>query len=385
MRLSATDSEQALREEVRDFLARNRPASGTEPDDFDARVAFLRGWQATLAGARLVGLCWPSAYGGRGAPLTDQIVVGEELARSGAPMIIGSVGLDVVGPSLIDHGTEEQKERFLARILSADDLWCQGFSEVGAGSDLAALRTRAVDRGDHFVLSGHKVWTSLAHHAQWCAVLARTDPDSSGHRGISYLLVAMDSPGIEVRPLVQVTGDPEFGEVHFEDVVVPRDGLLGELHGGWRIAMQTLAHERGGYGVGRHVILRVLLDRIIDHARTHLRDGRPAIEHPGIRAALARAHIALEVLRQQGYRSVAKMIADGHPGFESSVDKLVLADAEQLVGAAGLDVLGADAALRIGPFQHAYLYGRAASVYGGSAQIQRTIIAERILGLPRSH
>jgi alkylation response protein AidB-like acyl-CoA dehydrogenase len=392
VQLAPNDAEIALRDEIQAFLNAHQPPAEAIPVDFDERVAFLRAWQRSMHEAGLIGLSWPADYGGRGATLTEQIVANQVLAEAGAPTIINSVALDVVGPSLIDHGTDEQKARFLDRILSAEDIWCQGFSEVGAGSDLAALQARAADHGDHFVLSGHKVWTSYAHHSEWCAVLARTDPEAAPHKGISYLLVEMTSPGIEVRPLVQVTGDPEFGEVYFDEVAVPRENLLGELNGGWRIAMHTLAHERGWYGVGRQVILRVLLDRLVEEAHRTTRDGRPAIEAPAIRAALAQAHIGLEMLKHQGYRSVGKMLADGHPGLESSVDKVVLARVEQTLMAAALDVLGAHAALGGGApdgvdpqgWQHAYFYGRAASVYGGSEQIQKNIIAERILGLPRS-
>ncbi len=341
--------------------------------------------------AGLIGLSWPAEYGGRGATLTEQIVANQVLAEAGAPAIIGSVGLDVVGPSLIDHGSEEQKGRFLEPILSAQDIWCQGFSEIGAGSDLAALKTTAVQRAGGFAISGHKVWTSYAQHAQWCAVLARTDADAPAHKGISYLLVDMSTPGITVRPLVQSTGDPEFGEVYFDDVEIPAENLLGPLHGGWRIAMHTLSHERGWYGVGRQVILRVLLDRLIEEAPHVVREGRPATEAPEIRAALARAHIGVEVLKHQGYRSVGKMLADGQPGLESSVDKVLLARVEQRLLTTALDVMGAQAALgedpdaRLHPeaWQHAYLYARSASVYGGSEQIQKNIIAERILGLPK--
>ena len=393
MQLAPNKAEEALRQEIQAFLDAHQPPAGSVPEDFDERVAFLREWQRALHEAGLVGLSWPAEHGGRGATLTEQIVANQVLAENRAPTIIGSVGLDVVGPSLVDHGTEEQKARFLDRILAADDIWCQGFSEVGAGSDLAALKSKAIDNGDHFVLSGHKVWTSYAQHAAWCAVLARTDPDAPAHKGISYLLVDMTSPGIEVRPLVQSTGDPEFGEVYFDDVVVARENLLGPLHGGWGIAMHTLAHERGWYGVGRQVILRVLLDDLVDEARRAVRDGRPAIDAPEIRGALAQAHIGLEVLKHHGYRSVGKLLADGHPGLESSVDKVVLARVEQQLVAVALDVMGPFAALGDGAapdgahpraWQHAYFYGRAASVYGGSAQIQKNIIAERILGLPRS-
>ncbi len=232
------------------------------------------------------------------------------------------------------------------------------------------------------------MWTSYAQHARWCAVLARTDPDAKPHKGISYLLVDMQSPGIEVRPLVQSTGDPEFGEVYFDDVVVPRENLLGPLHGGWGIAMHTLTHERGWYGVGRQVILRVLLDRLVEEAHAATRDGRPAIESPDrAHGARPRAHRPRGAQapglpqRREGTRRTA------HPGLESSVDKVVLARVEQKLVDVALDVLGAHAARRRRPpcrWQHAYFYGRAASVYGGAEQIQKNIIAERILGLPRS-
>jgi alkylation response protein AidB-like acyl-CoA dehydrogenase len=392
MKLALDDGELALREEARSFLEANVPDPSTIPHDFDAKVEFLRAWQARLHEAGLVGLSWPEAYGGRGASLTEQIVVNAEMARAGAPIVIGNVGLDVVGPSLVEQGTEEQKERWLDRILSGADIWCQGFSEVGAGSDLAALRTKAKIKDDgSFVIDGHKIWTSYAQHAQWCAVLARTDADAPAHRGISYILVDMSTPGIEIRPLVQVTGDAEFSEVYFDGVEVPAENLLGELHGGWGIAMHTLSHERGWYGVGRQAVLRVLLDGMVEEAGSLKRGGRPALEDEDVRSALARAHIGLEVLKHQGLRSVGQMIADGHPGLESSVDKVVLGRVEQEMAAAGLDALGAHAALGGGApagvdpeaWQHVYLYARAGSVYGGAAQIQKNIIAERILGLPR--
>jgi alkylation response protein AidB-like acyl-CoA dehydrogenase len=391
VQLAPSPAELSLRDEIRGFLALHQPDDAEIPSDFDARVAFLRDWQRQLHEAGLVGLSWPAEYGGRGATLSEQVVANAAFAEAGAPTIIGSVGLDVVGPSLIDHGTPEQKERFLEGILSCEEIWCQGFSEVGAGSDLAALKTKAVQRDGQFVISGHKVWTSYAQHARWCAVLARTDPDAPAHKGISYLLVDMSTPGIEIRPLVQSTGDPEFGEVYFDEVVVPAENLLGPLHGGWKIAMHTLSHERGWYGVGRQVILRVLLDRLIDEASRSIRNGRPAIEAPAVQLALAQAHIALEALKYQGLRSVSAMIAAGRPGLESSVDKVVLARAEQRLAEVALDVLGAHAALGDDPelpthpseWQHAYFYGRAASVYGGSEQIQKNIIAERILGLPK--
>lgn len=392
MRLSLTDSEAEVREETRAFLAEHLPESATIPTAFDERITWLRAWQARLHQAGLVGADWPREHGGRGASPVSQLVINRELARAGAPAAVGSVGIDVVGPSIVAHGTDAQKARHLDRILAGDDIWCQGFSETNAGSDLAAITTRGDDHGDHFVVNGHKIWTSLATHAQWCAVLARTDPDSSRHRGISYLLVDMSSPGIEVRPLVQTTGDPEFGEVYFTDVVVPRENLLGELHGGWAIAMHTLTHERGWYGLGRQVILRVMLDRLVEEARSARRGNRAAIDVPEVRTALARAHVGLEVLRHQGYHSVGHALATGHAGLESSIDKVVLGQVEQTLAAAALAVLGPHTALVDGApdgvdadaWHHLYLFARAASVYGGSTQIQLNIIAERILGLPRS-
>jgi alkylation response protein AidB-like acyl-CoA dehydrogenase len=386
------DEHQELREEVRAFLAEHMPAPDDVPVDFDAYVEFLRGWQRRLHEARLVGLTWPADYGGRGAPQAEQIVVNEEFARAEAPRVIGFMGLDVLGPSIVEYGTDEQRARYLEPILSARELWCQGFSEPGSGSDLASLRTRAVDAGDHFVLDGQKIWTSFATHARWCSVLARTDPDAPPHKGISYLIVDLRSPGIEVRPLVQVTGDPEFTEVFFDQVEVSKENLLGPLHGGWQMAMHTLAHERGPAALATQVQLRVRLERLIREAALVPRFGRPAIEAPEIRTALARAHIAVEGLRCQTSRSSAIATARGVPGLESSVDKVASAAAEQLVMAAAMDVLGAyathgdgaDWGISTARWQHGYFYGRASSVYGGSLQIQRNILAERVLGLPRS-
>jgi alkylation response protein AidB-like acyl-CoA dehydrogenase len=387
MRVSLNDSEQELRAEIREFLDANAPAAADIPIELDQQVDFLRGWQGRLKDARLVGLSWPHKYGGRGASLSEQMVANAEMARARAPQLVGYVGVDVVGPTIVEHGTAAQKEAHLERILSAEDIWCQGFSEPGAGSDLASLRTRAVADGDDFRLSGQKVWTSYAQYAQWCAVLARTDPDGPPHRGISYLLVDMSSPGITVSPLVMSSGEAEFGEVFFDDVLVPRENVLGELNGGWALAMHTLAHERGPYAMTRQVTLSGLLDRLVDTARGVEREGRPAIECPQIAARLTEARIAIDVLGHQTFRSVGKMIVSGEPSVESSADKIMLGRAEQILGDVALDVLGPTATLG-GDGDHLiwhqlYLYGRAASIYGGSAEIQRNIIAQRILGLPR--
>jgi alkylation response protein AidB-like acyl-CoA dehydrogenase len=388
VRLSLAAPEQAVQDEIREFLEQNAPDPREIPAAFEARVAYLRGWQRRLHEANLVALSWPRGYGGRGATLMEQIIVDQEMARAGAPELVGAVGLTVIGPSLIEHGSDEQKARYLDRILAGEEIWCQGFSEPNAGSDLASLRTTARDEGDHFVLRGQKTWTTSASVAKWCAVLARTDPDAPPHRGISYLIVDLASPGVEIRPLVLTTGEAEFGEVFFDDVIVPRQNLLGPLHGGWRIAMHTLAHERGPYAMARQVVLRVALDKLVEQARSTLRDDRPVIESPEVRAILARAHVELEVLKHHCYRSVGRLITGGQPGPESSVDKIVLGRAEQRIAQAAFDVYAGHAAFggdeRLAEWHRFYMYARAGSVYGGSAQIQKNIIAERLLGLPRS-
>jgi alkylation response protein AidB-like acyl-CoA dehydrogenase len=392
MRLSLTSEELEIRSEVRAFLSEHQPAAGALPEDFDERIAFLRDWQRRLNEAGLVNIAWPAEHGGRGATMGEQLVVSHELAIAGAPELIGVVGLDVVGPSIVEYGTTEQKAAFIPSILSAQEIWCQGFSEPEAGSDLAALRSRAEDRGSHFVLNGQKTWTSWAQYARWCAVLARTDPEARPHRGISYLIVDMSSPGVTVRPLTQITGDAEFSEVYFDDVRVPADMILGARNAGWGIAMHTLSHERGPAVAARAVKLRVLLDGLLVDAGRVMRNGRPAIEDPAVRHALTRAHVELEVLRHHSHRSIGAAAARGKPGVESSIDKLFMSVAEQRLGAACLAVMGpftsrsgaGSAGADIGGLQSAYLYGRAASIYGGTAQIQKNIIAERILDLPRS-
>jgi alkylation response protein AidB-like acyl-CoA dehydrogenase len=386
--IAPTAAQEQLREEAGAFLSRTLPTLDELPPGLNERFAYLREWQGRLADAGLIGLSWPSEFGGGGATVFEQIVVYEALAAAGAPEIVGIIGLDVVGPSLVHFGTNEQKTRHLPGILSGQEMWCQGFSEPDAGSDLGSLRTRAVRDGDRFVLQGQKTWTSWAQYARWCAVVARTDADAPTRDALSYLLVDMESPGIEVRPLVQVTGDPEFSEVFFDDVEVPVENVLGPVGAGWSIAMHTLSHERGPFALGRQVKLRTVLDRLVAHACATQRDGRFLIDDAEVRQSLARAHVEVEVLRHRCQQSVGRALVTGEQGFEPSVDKLFLSMAEQRVGEACLDVLGpATTTLTDGhptEWQHTYLYGRAASVYGGTAQIQRNIVAERLLGLPRS-
>ena len=389
MQLRTTEEERALQDEARAFLARNRLTASELPRTLDDRMEILRGWQAACYGAGLVGRTWPSEFGGGGRPPVEQIVVDQELAAAGAPEFVNVVGLDVLGPSLLRFGNDRQRHRYIRSILSAEEIWCQGFSEPEAGSDLASLRTRAVEHDDRFVLSGQKTWVSWGHYARWCGVLARTDETVPKHRGISMLIVDMRSPGVEVRPMTQITGHAEFCELFLDDVVVPKENLLGGRGEGWKIAMHTLGHERGTAALPRQVKLRTWLDRAVRVAAERELDGQSILADPHAQVALARAFIGIEVLRHHAYRTVGEFLNGGAVGPDSSTVKLLMAEAEQRLAATALEVLGptlqhaepAEAAEN-GFWHETYLYSRAASVYGGTQQIQRNIIADRILALP---
>jgi len=390
MQLAETASERALADEVRVFLSRESFRSADLPHALDDRMAVLRGWQAACYEAGYVGRAWPSEFGGGGRPPVEQIIVDQELAAAGAPEFVNIVGLDVLGPSLLLFGSDVQRRRYIPPILSAEEIWCQGFSEPEAGSDLASLRTRAVQDGDTYVINGQKTWVSWGQYAGWCGLLARTDDSVPRHRGISMLIVDMSSPGVEVRPMTQITGHAEFSELFLDDVVVPRENLLGALGDGWKIAMHTLGHERGTAALPRQVKLRTWLDRAVSLAARRELAGRPVLEDPEVQTALARALIGIEVLRHHAYRTVGEFLSGGAVGPESSSVKLLMAEAEQQLAATVLDVLG-PALLDGDPSEAAendfwyetYLYSRAASVYGGTRQIQRDIIADRILSLPK--
>ena len=386
-----TEEERRLREEVLSFLREHCPSPAEVPYGLDERMDFLRDWQRRCHVAGYVGRAWPAEFGGGGRQPVEQVIVDEELAAAGAPEFPNIVGLDVIGPSLLAFGNDAQRARYVPRILSAEEIWCQGFSEPDAGSDLASLRTQAVEGGDVFVINGQKTWTSWGQYARWCGVLARTEPPETRHRGISFLIVDMQSPGVEVRPMTQITGHAEFSELFLDDVVVPRENLLGERGQGWQIALHTLAHERGTAALPRQVKLRTWVDRLAAEARARRIDGRCIVDHEDTQVALARALIAVEVLRHHAARTVGKFL-DGKPvGPESSTVKLVMAEAEQLVGTTALEVLGeslyAPEHLDAHPdnsfWYETYLFSRTASILGGTQQIQRNIVADRILGLPK--
>jgi alkylation response protein AidB-like acyl-CoA dehydrogenase len=386
---------EAFRRELRTWLEahvpdRLRPENAARLPEAE-RHRGLRAWQKTLAEARWVGIHWPSEYGGRDAGIPEQIAYVEEMARVRAPDVIGNLGIGIAGPPILAYGSEEQKRRFLPRILAADDLWCFGFSEPGAGSDLASLRTQAVLDGDHFVVSGQKVWTTLAQHADWCMLLCRTDAETRRARGVSCLLVDMRSPGIEIRPLRQMTGEAEFNEVFFEGVRVPRQNLLGELHGGWQIAVSALQNERGIlYVVGMQIVLKEQRDKLLAFARE-----RGAGSDPVLRQQLAQAYLGTEIFRMTCQRTLDKLVRFGAPGPESAIIKLHWTELTQAMPQLGMEILGARGLLYDTPvprehdsdpaqwLQRAYLGARAASIASGTSEIMRGIIALQFLGLPR--
>ncbi len=396
MDLTFSESEEAFRAELREWLRCNLPPGwGTDgfavPDSLDEEVAFLLEWQKKLHGGGWVGVHWPRQYGGRGATTVENYVLQEEFARAQAPEIIGRIGVNLVGPTLIAHGTEEQKRRHLTRILAAEELWCQLFSEPDAGSDLAALRCRAERRGDEFVVNGQKVWTSYAQFADWGILLARTNPDAPKAKGISFLIVDMRSPGVTIRPLRQMTGSEEFNEVFLEDVRVPVSNLVGEIDKGWSIAQTTLSHERGT-SPRQLVIHRILLNELLSLARSTRRGDLPASADPALRQRLAQAFIEVEMTKLHNWRTLTQLRRHGKPGPESSLVKLFWSEMSQGLHDTAMEILAAHGqlwpgeprAVARGRWLRSYLYYRAATIFAGTSEIQRNIIAQRVLGLPRS-
>jgi alkylation response protein AidB-like acyl-CoA dehydrogenase len=381
--------EERFRAELRTWLEQH--PCGPEPEDPKAWVAYAKGWQHRLAEAGWCGVAWPKEYGGRGATLIQQIIFQEELARAKAPQFIGLAGLTMGGPVLIAHGTEEQKKKHLRPILSADEIWCQGFSEPNAGSDLAAIKTKAVLDGDTFVVTGQKVWTSWARYADVCMCLVRTDPDAPKHKGITFLLIDMKSPGVTVRPLTQINGDADFNEVFFEDVRVPRKNVVGKLNKGWDIAITCLMHERQTLTFSRQLQSKVALVEMLETARRHRRHGAVASADPVVRQALARAYVDSEAMRFLAYRNLTKVLRGGVPGPEGSIEKLFWSEmyqrqldvAAEMIGPHGQLLRGSKHALDGGRWPHLLLYSKGRTIAAGTSEVQRNIIAERVLGLPR--
>jgi len=372
-----------FRAAVRAWLAAHRPARAERVPHDDASLAdefeFLKGWQRTLYDAGYVGLLWPKEYGGRGAPPVQQAILNEELARARAPQLLNRVGINNAGPTLIAHGTEAQKRRLLPPILSGDEMWCQLFSEPGAGSDIAAVRTKAERDGDVFRVTGQKVWTSYAQFSKWAILLARTDA-AAKHKGITYFILDMQSPGITIRPLTQITGSTEFSEVFLEDVAVPAANVIGAVNAGWESAMTTLAHERGtGFAFKEQVLQRIALDDVRARAGELGRTGDPVV-----RQAIARAHVDVEIMRLLNCRTLTRLERGLEPGPESSIVKLFWASLTQRIHDLALAVEGPAAVRSDGRWPQAFLWSRVSSIAGGTSEVQANIIAQRLLGLPRS-
>ena len=397
MDLSFSPEEERFRARVRKFLDENLPAGwaqggvGSRPEGM-SQLEFLRDWQRRLYANGFLGMAWPKEYGGQGASQIEMAIYNEESARVRAPGALNAIGLSMVGPTLVAHGTPEQKERFLPKILSAEEIWCQGYSEPNSGSDVASLATRADLTGDEFVVNGQKVWTTLAHISQWCMLLARTDPDAPKHRGISCLLVDMKTPGVTVKPLRQMTGEAEFNEMFFDDVRVPRANLLGPMNEGWRVATTTLMNERGTSALASVMRYRIVFDEIVDLARKTIRHGRPATADPVLRQQLAQFHVDLEMMRFTAYRTFSKILKGGDPGPVGSISKLAWSELNQrmmefviaLEGPASQLMRGSPHAVQSGRWQHHFMRSRANTIEAGTSEIQRNIIAERVLGLPKS-
>jgi alkylation response protein AidB-like acyl-CoA dehydrogenase len=387
--------EEAFRDGLRRWLEVNAPGDWakirTRFATREEQIAFLRDWQRRLYQAGYVGLHWPKDYGGRGATIMEQAIFYEELARARAPELPNIIGLDMAGPAIIRHGTEAQKKRYLPKILSAEEVWCQGFSEPNAGSDLAAVETVAERRNGLYVINGQKVWTSFAHYSQWCILLARTDPKAPKHKGLTYFLVDMKTPGFTVKPLRQMSGDAEFNELYFENVEVPAGNILGQENGGWEVAITTLMFERGPRTLSRTLTLMQGIDQALELARQLPRDGRKAAKDPVLRQRLAQFVIDCHALRYSNLRTLTKLLRGEPPGPEGSASKLFFSETWQRLLELGLEMQGpyallwegTDWAIEGGYWQFRHLRSRGDTLAAGTSEIQRNIIGERVLGLPK--
>jgi len=395
--MTLTAEQQRFRETVRAWLRANIPeewarqtVAGSDIPRVEA-YDLLRRWQRSLYDAGFLGLTWPKEYGGRGLTFLEEIVLQEEMALAKAPPVLNVLGIGMAGPTIIAYGTEEQKRRYPEKILSCEEIWCQGYSEPNAGSDLAALQTRAVRDGEHWVINGQKVWTSFAQFADWMMLLARTDPDAPRHKGITYFLLDMKLPGITVKPLRQMTGDAEFNEVFFDNVRVHESQVLGGVNNGWRVGMTTLMYERLTLGFGLQVRLRITLDGVVEMARRVEKTGRAATKDPLVRQKLAQLWIETECLKYTGARALTRLLRGETPGPEASAGKITWVDTNQRLQELALEIQGpygqlqrgSDWALENGAWTRSFVRSRANSIEGGTTEIQKNIVAERVLGLPK--
>ena len=396
MDLNLTPAELEFRDELRAWLRANVPGDWEKhrtEDEMRERFEFLRAWQKKVYQAGWAGISWPKEYGGRGATLMEQVIFTEEMARAAAPPLANVLGLSLIGPTIIAFGTDAQKKRFLANILSADEIWCQGFSEPNAGSDLANVRTDARLDGDHYVINGQKVWNSYGWAADWCALLTRSDPNSTKHQGLTYILVDMKSSGVEVRPLRQMTGESEFCEIFFHDVRVPAANVLGKVGDGWNVAIGTLAHERATLGAGVQITLKRQFDRLVALSHSTIRNGKPAAEDPVIRQKLGQCYTDIEIMRLNQMRAISRINQKGVPGPEGSVLKVFWTELNQRFQQIATELLGPYAtltkgdphAIDEGQWAYSFLRARGNTIEAGTSEVQRNIIGHFVLGLPKSY
>jgi alkylation response protein AidB-like acyl-CoA dehydrogenase len=376
MDLTLSPSEQAFRDELRSWLAENHP--GDDPPGEDAAFDHRRAWQRQLYDAGYAGFSWPKEYGGRGATLVEQAIFSEEMARVRAPAPANVLGMVMGGPVVIHHGTDEQKERFLRPILTGDEIWCQGFSEPESGSDLASLKTKAVKSNGEWVVTGQKVWTTFAHKSKWCMLVARTDPDAPKHQGLTYFILDMEQEAVQVRPLHQITNEPEFNELFIEEARIPDENVVGGVGNGWTVAITTLMNERAGLGAGAAASMRIALEDLKELARD-----RGLADDPVIRQRIAQLQVEVELLRLNSWRGLTQIMKRGVPGPEGSLPKWQWGEIHQALTELAAEILGEDAAEWDNPWTYRLLRSRANSIEGGTTEILKNIIAERVLGLPK--
>ena len=395
MDLNLTAAELSFRDEFRVWLHANVPKDWDEfrEAEMEPRFEYLKKWQRKLYEGGWAGISWPKAYGGRGASLMEQVIFWQEMALADAPPMANVLGLGLIGPTIIAFGTEAQKKRFLPKILSAEEIWCQGFSEPDAGSDLANLRCEGRLDGNHYVINGQKVWNSYGWAADWCELVVRTDPNVAKHKGITMVLVDMKSPGVEVRPLKQMTGETEFNEIFFHDVRVPVENVIGKVNEGWSAAIGTLMHERGTFGAGLQIIYQRNMSRLIELSKTIQRNGRPASQDPLVRQKLAQCYAEIEIMRMNQMRAFSRISATGVPGPEGSIQKIFWSELNQRFQQAAQEILGPYGQLETGDphaidkgaWSYGYLRTRGNTIEAGTSEIQRNIIGHFVLGLPKSY
>jgi alkylation response protein AidB-like acyl-CoA dehydrogenase len=385
-----TDEQEAFRQELRTWLEDNLPEGWLDgdrelPEDQAERVQFLRDWQRTLYDGGWAGIHWPEEYGGRGASLVEQTIYREEMARARAPEQINTIGVNFVGPTLVAAGTEEQKERFIPNILSGEEIWCQGYSEPDAGSDIASLTTRAEKQGDQWVINGQKIWTSYAHYSDWCFLLTRTDSSGTKHEGITALLVDMDQPGITLEPIHQASDEEGFNQMYFDDAVADEDMVVGEVGEGWDVAMTLSAFEHSTTSI---FSIEQRYHDLLEYCREETRNGEPLIEYPPVRQELADLDARIQAAKVSHYRNVSTRSETGTPGPEGSMDLVVSDELRNDLENAAVNILGPEAALwedghADGDWTTNYLMSYGYWIAAGTGDVQRNIIGERVLGLPR--